>query len=163
MSYDGFNVTDAGTLAAIKGVAGYGYGNFAGDGSAVKAAVDSTSESLQTHQITNAINGNARDAAIVDRVVTGNQFLSDRISAQDTEFRFNSLQNQIATIGLASERSRSDIMTELLKCCCETRSAIASVDAKVECNRQVAEARIAGLNEAKLDAILANGQRPGNS
>lgn len=169
MENSGLNVTDAGTFAAFRGLGGfggYGYGlpngNFGGDGSAVKEGVRgnrdisllesinrSTSDQFLSNKITD---GNANLTATITR---GDNFLSEQIRERSISDRFNSLERLMFSNQNDTQRDIQAVALKQAECCCELRAGQASILAEIKCNREVSEARQAGLDQAKLDAILA--------
>lgn len=134
--YEGVNVTDAGTLAALRGVGfgGYGYGGdlLRQDGSAVKEGIRGNRDI----QLLEGINRNASDQSLNNTVVRGNEFLTDRINQQFINERFSSMERQMSQNALDGQRDRTEILraVDAVKCCCEANSAkidnLAALNAK---------------------------------
>lgn len=184
MDNGGLNTYDVGTLAGLAGVGGYGYGNFAGDGSAVKEAVRGNRDI----NIVEAVNRNAGDQALSDRIsnghqaitaqiVQGNEFLTDRINAQSIDAKFANVTAMLAAQDrqllagfAAAERlafsNQQSTMAQLhamdikqTECCCELKAGQAAIQSKLDCQTEIAAAVSAARNEARLEQLL-NG-RPG--
>lgn len=197
---EGVNVTDVGTLAGLRGIGGYGYGahgghgngfgNFPGDGSAVKEAVRGNRDI----NIVESVNRTAADQAISDRIssghqnlnsqiVQGNEFLTDRINAQSIDAKFANVAATLAAqdrqilAGFASaERlafsNQQTLVAQLhamdikqTECCCELKAGQSAIQAKLDNQSAIDAAVAAARNESRLDAILAgcgNGRGRGN-
>jgi len=106
---DGVNVTDVGTLAGLRGIGGYGYGNghgnFPGDGSAVKEGVRGNRDI----QLLESVNGNAQNSSLANQIrqhndsiqkdiSVGNNFITDRINAQGIDAKFTNVTSQFANV-----------------------------------------------------------------
>lgn len=102
--YTGVSTNDIATLSLAGRSYGYGGGNFAGDGSAVKEGVRGNRDI----SLLESVNRTAADQAISDRITdghqvlndsitTGNQFLTDRINAQGIDFKFQNISDQLAS------------------------------------------------------------------
>lgn len=160
--YEGLNVADAGTLAAIRGVGYGGYGGYGnrhdyGAESAIRADVVANRDLAQVDNITRS-NENRFLSSQMDR---GNQFLTDRINAQSIDFRFadvnRSFQDQnrqIFNFQLDQQRANADIARAVAenKCCCER------LEQKVDSLQIVAakDLQIQTL-QLQLDRCLASG------
>lgn len=179
MAYEGVNVTDAGTLAALKGVAGYGYGhgNFVGDGSAVNANVVAQRDlSLQTEIsagterqfLNNQINRVQNDLS--SQVERGHTTLSRQISDNRFDTRINEViagmtANDKAMLQIinanatASMQRDFDLSKQIAECCCKLESGQATIIA----NQESARANAAAAEAAALRVIVNNGIGNGNS
>lgn len=160
-----YSEIDAGSVLANRGLNGlYGYGfggngNFLGDGSAINANVMSNRDLT----LAESINRTGADRALSQQVATQGEFLTDRIFSQSIDFKFQNVSNNFAGLEriLFAQQAETNnrlnaIDLKQTECCCELRAGQAALLAQINCNREVAEARQAGKNEAILNAILAN-------
>ena len=182
----GVNVTDVGTLAGLRGIGGYGYGqggNFIGDGSAVKEGVRGNRDI----QLLESVNGNAQNASLANQIrqhndsvskdiSVGNNFITDRINAQGIDAKFANVTAEIAAVDRAqiaafasAERlafsNQQSTQAQLhsmdikqTECCCELKAGQAAINAKLDSQLAVDAATAAARNEARLDTLL---NRPG--
>lgn len=150
---NGVNVTDVGTLAGLRAVGGYGYGghgNFVGDGSAVNANAIANRDFIETGN-----NATARGQQFLsNQIDRSSDFATNLVVAQNQSDRFNSIERLLFANQAATDRELKSIELKQVECCCELRAGQAAILAEIKCNRDVSEARQAGLNEAKIDAIL---------
>lgn len=174
---NGVSVTDVGTLAGLRAVGGYGYGNFAGDGSAVKesvrgnrdiALIESVNQGTRDQFLSSQIR--QHNDSVSDRISSAQNFLSAQVSDQSSEFRFANITAQFASLERSMIANQQNLVAALhaqdlkyAECCCELKAGQAAILAEIKCNREVAEARQAGMNEAKLDILLNSGRGQGNS
>ena len=167
---NGVNVTDAGTLAALRGVAGYG-GNFHGDGSAINANVVANRDI----GVMGAIDRASSDQFISDRITSGhasirdsinqsNQFLSDRIWSQGIDARFAQVTAEFASAERVAFANKADTDRELkaiqlkqVECCCETKAGLAAIQAKLDSDR--ASAAESEVNNLRLQLQIVNQPR----
>lgn len=185
---------ETGSVLANRGLNGYGYGfsgshgngfgNFPGDGSAVKEAVRGNRDL----SLLESVNRTAADQAISDRITDGhsslntsinmgNEFLTDRINAQGIDAKFANItailaaQDRQIISGFASaERlafsNQQTTMAQLhamdlkqTECCCEIKAGQAAILAKLDADR--ASAAEAEVNNLRLQ-IQINNQSRGN-
>ena len=186
---------EAGSVLANRGLnMGYGYGNggygnghgnFPGDGSAVKEAVRGNRDL----SLLESVNRTAADQAISDRItdghstlkdsiITGNQFLTDRVNAQGIDAKFANVtaelasQERVMIAGFASAERTANTnqlatMAQLhamdikqTECCCELKAGQAAISAKLDADR--AAAAESEVNNLRLQ-IQINNQSRGNS
>lgn len=138
---------------------GYGYSQFIGDGSAVKESVRGNRDL----SIVESINRTGSDRALSNQLDRQGEFLTDRINVAQVNDQFGTLERLLFSIQNDTQRDLANIATKQAECCCELRAGQAAILAEIKCNRDVQEARQEGLNQAKLDAVLASVARPGNS
>ena len=160
---EGVNVQDVGTLAGLRGIGGYGYGNFQGDGSAVNANVVANRDL----GVVGAINSANADQFLSDRITdgdraltttiaSGNQFLTDRINSQHIDSHFDNVSRELASaerLAFANQAAMLAIITankadtdrqlhsmelKQVECCCELKAGQATIIAKLDSDRAAA-------------------------
>lgn len=176
---EGIQNNDVATLSLLGGggLGGIGMGNngyyglnnnanFANDGSVLNAKAEGNNDTIRaghtalSQQIIDAAD-RARDAASTAAGTSNYERTVDKISDQTDRFaaHFNDLSREAA----ANAR-------EAAKCCCEaqilavqnqakTDAGMATIIANQECNDKVASAVANATQNAKLDALLAEGGR----
>lgn len=143
--YEGVNVTDAGTLAALRGVGFGGYGGgqiynpIVQDGSAVKEAVTANRDI----SLAETINRSSADLAIGSRLtdaissnLNASASIERQIAERATADRFASLERQMNQQAIDAQRDRADLAMSVkdVLCCCEANGVkidnLAALNAK---------------------------------
>lgn len=137
------NSSEVATLSLLQsrgyGVGAGDYGNFVGDGSSVKEGIRGNRDL----SLLEAINSGSRNQflsqqinqhndAISDKIETGNQFLTDRISSQNVNERFSSVERLLFALQASNDREFRAIDVKLTECCCKLESGQASIQAKLD-------------------------------
>ena len=122
---------------------GYGYGY--GHGS--REAYDGTVTAAQNHQILRG------QDAITDRIAESGQNTLNIIQNNALTGQLNGFRDFVTASFNAQDRAMSNLALQTQECCCETKAAIAALDAKVECNEKVRQAEIAARTNVLVEQL----------
>lgn len=131
-----------------------------GYGMASREAYDGTvtNANIEANRQVNLLHHNSLTAgqiAIQDRIAESGQNTLNIIQNNALTAQLNGFRDFVTSAFNSNERNLANLALQNQECCCEIKTAVAALDAKVECNEKVRQAEIATKTQTQVEQLLA--------